>query len=94
MLGREPRSRGGGQRRHAVRARARTVGRGLCGASGPLRKARIVEFGSGLRPAFPDNLPRIAIDNQKIAVNGLYRHGFLLGARRSPSLRSAMCSAV
>ena len=41
-------------------------------------EARIVEFGSGLRPAFPDNLPRIAIDNAKIAVNGLYRHGFLL----------------
>src|SRR6266481_6211144 len=41
-------------------------------------EARIVEFGSGLRPAFPDNLPRIAIDNDRIAVNGLYRHGFLL----------------
>jgi len=41
-------------------------------------EARIVEFGSGLRPAFPDNLPRIAIDKEKIAVNGLYRHGFLL----------------
>jgi glycine oxidase len=41
-------------------------------------EARIVEFGSGLRPAFPDNLPRIAVNNQKIAVNGLYRHGFLL----------------
>jgi glycine oxidase len=41
-------------------------------------EARIVEIGSGLRPAFPDNLPRIAIDNQKISVNGLYRHGFLL----------------
>ncbi len=41
-------------------------------------EARIVETGSGLRPAFPDNLPRIAIDNQRIAVNGLYRHGFLL----------------
>jgi glycine oxidase len=41
-------------------------------------EARIVEFGSGLRPAFPDNLPRIAIDEQKISVNGLYRHGFLI----------------
>jgi glycine oxidase len=41
-------------------------------------EARIVEFGSGLRPAYPDNLPRIAVHNQKIAVNGLYRHGFLL----------------
>ncbi len=41
-------------------------------------EARIVEFGSGLRPAFPDNLPRIAVHNERIAVNGLYRHGFLL----------------
>jgi glycine oxidase len=40
-------------------------------------EARIVEFGSGLRPAYPDNLPRIAVD-KRIAVNGLYRHGFLL----------------
>jgi glycine oxidase len=41
-------------------------------------EARIVEFGSGLRPAFPDNLPRIAVENDRIAVNGLYRHGFLI----------------
>jgi glycine oxidase len=41
-------------------------------------EARIVEFGSGLRPAFPDNLPRIAVNDEKISVNGLYRHGFLL----------------
>ena len=41
-------------------------------------EARIVEFGSGLRPAYPDNLPRITVGNNRIAVNGLYRHGFLL----------------
>ena len=41
-------------------------------------EARIVEFGSGLRPAYPDNLPRISIEQERIAVNGLYRHGFLL----------------
>lgn len=41
-------------------------------------EARIVEFGSGLRPAFPDNLPRIGVRGDRIAVNGLYRHGFLL----------------
>jgi len=41
-------------------------------------EARIVEFGSGLRPAFPDNLPRISIEQERISVNGLYRHGFLL----------------
>ena len=41
-------------------------------------EARILEFGAGLRPAFPDNLPRIEIDAKRISVNGLYRHGFLL----------------
>src|SRR3954452_2915474 len=41
-------------------------------------EARIVEFGSGLRPAYPDNLPRIGIRGETIAVNGLYRHGFLI----------------
>lgn len=41
-------------------------------------EARIVEFGSGLRPAFPDNLPRIGIRDGRISVNGLYRHGFLI----------------
>ena len=41
-------------------------------------EARILEFGSGLRPAFPDNLPRITIDKNRIRVNGLYRHGFLI----------------
>jgi glycine oxidase len=41
-------------------------------------EARILEFGSGLRPAFPDNLPRITVEKNNIAVNGLYRHGFLL----------------
>ena len=41
-------------------------------------EARIVEIGSALRPAFPDNLPRIDIFRQRISVNGLYRHGFLL----------------
>ena len=33
-----------------------------------------------LRPAFPDNLPRINVNNRKITVNGLYRHGFLLAS--------------
>ena len=41
-------------------------------------EARIVEIGSGLRPAFPDNLPRIVASDSRIVVNGLYRHGFLL----------------
>jgi glycine oxidase len=53
-------------------------------------EARILEFGSGLRPAFPDNLPRIAIEDRKIAVNGLYRHGFLI----APALAELTLSYV
>jgi glycine oxidase len=41
-------------------------------------EARIVEIGAALRPAFADNLPRIAVEGRRIGVNGLYRHGFLL----------------
>ncbi len=41
-------------------------------------EARIVEVGAGLRPAYPDNLPRIDVRGDHIRVNGLYRHGFLV----------------
>ena len=41
-------------------------------------EARVVEVGAGLRPAYPDNLPRIQVRGDHISVNGLYRHGFLL----------------
>ena len=41
-------------------------------------EAEILETGTGVRPAFPDNLPRISVRGNRIAVNGLYRHGFLI----------------
>jgi glycine oxidase len=41
-------------------------------------EADIVEFGSDLRPAFPDNLPRIRKAGRTLYINGLFRHGFLL----------------
>ncbi len=41
-------------------------------------EAEIVEIGVDARPAFPDNLPRIARRGNFIHVNGLFRHGFLL----------------
>lgn len=53
-------------------------------------EARIVEFGSGLRPAYPDNLPRIGVRGGKISINGLYRHGFLL----APALAELTLSYV
>jgi glycine oxidase len=41
-------------------------------------EAEIVEIGTGVRPAFPDNLPRVCRVGGTIYVNGLYRHGYLL----------------
>jgi glycine oxidase len=45
-----------------------------------LAEARILEFNSQVRPAFPDNLPAIRFDRERrvLRINGLYRHGFLL----------------
>lgn len=45
-------------------------------------EAEILEIGVDLRPAFPDNLPRIRRLGRTIYANGLYRHGYLL----SPAL--------
>jgi glycine oxidase len=45
-------------------------------------EAEILEMGADARPAFPDNLPRIRDLGHGVAVNGLFRHGFLL----SPAL--------
>lgn len=57
-------------------------------------EARLLETGAGVRPAYPDNLPRVTEDGDTIHVNGLYRHGFLLApamagevARRLRSLQ-------
>jgi glycine oxidase len=41
-------------------------------------EARILEFGSGLRPAYPRQSAAHCDRQPGIAVNGLYRHGFLL----------------
>jgi glycine oxidase len=41
-------------------------------------EAELLEIGVDARPAFPDNLPRITSKNDKIYVNGLFRHGYLL----------------
>ena len=45
-------------------------------------EAAILEFGAGVRPAYPDNLPRMVRDGRVLRLNGMHRHGFLL----SPSL--------
>jgi glycine oxidase len=41
-------------------------------------EAEILEMSADVRPAFPDNEPRIEERGERIFVNGFYRHGFLL----------------
>jgi glycine oxidase len=52
-------------------------------------EAEVLEIGTGVRAAFPDNLPRLIARSGVLYVNGLYRHGFLLApalARRAALL--------
>ena len=51
-----------------------------------LAEARVVESGSGLRPAYPANLPEIHYQNDTYYLNGMYRHGFLLAPMMAEQL--------
>ncbi|MCJ8331181.1 MAG: FAD-dependent oxidoreductase [Lentisphaeria bacterium] len=53
-------------------------------------EARLVDVSVNCRPAFPDNLPRVSIDNSLIRVNGLFRHGFLI----SPVLAQTVADLI
>jgi glycine oxidase len=52
--------------------------------------AEIVEIGTQVRPAFPDNLPKLRHIGNRLYVNGLYRHGFLV----APALARRAADAV
>jgi len=41
-------------------------------------EAEVLDAGAGVRPAFPDNVPKIVVRGRTLHVNGLYRHGFLM----------------
>jgi glycine oxidase len=41
-------------------------------------EAEILEMSADVRPAFPDNEPRVGERSGRIFVNGFFRHGFLL----------------
>jgi glycine oxidase len=53
-------------------------------------EAEILELGADVRPAFPDNLPRVRRHGRTLYANGLFRHGFLL----SPALARMTADAV
>jgi glycine oxidase len=43
-----------------------------------LAEARIIRMDTNLRPALPDNAPRIDVVQGLVRINGLFRHGWLL----------------
>jgi glycine oxidase len=49
-----------------------------CSLHPAFAEAEILEMGTQVRPAFPDNLPRIVRRRDRIYINGFFRHGFLL----------------
>ncbi len=32
---------------------------------------------AGVRPSYPDNIPKIVVQGRRLIVNGAYRHGYL-----------------
>ena len=60
-------------------------------------EAEILEMSADVRPAFPDNEPRIDERGGRIFVNGFYRHGFLLApafAERAAALAFERAEAL
>jgi glycine oxidase len=49
-----------------------------CSVHPAFAEAEVLEIGAQVRPAFPDNLPRVRWRRDRIYINGFYRHGFLL----------------
>lgn len=41
-------------------------------------EAKLIEAGSGVRPAYDDNIPQILGTGKNLSMNGMYRHGFLI----------------
>lgn len=41
-------------------------------------EASVLELGADLRPAFPDNVPRVIAKGRVLHLNGLFRHGYLM----------------
>ncbi|MCC5992858.1 MAG: FAD-dependent oxidoreductase [Rhodobacteraceae bacterium] len=41
-------------------------------------EAELLETGADLRPAYPDNVPRVTVRGRVLHLNGLFRHGYLM----------------
>lgn len=56
-------------------------------------EAKVVDMGSGLRPAWPDNVPRVCEAGGRLHLNGLYRHGFLTAPALARQLADLLVSS-
>lgn len=57
-------------------------------------EAEIVEIGTDVRPAFPDNLPAVRDEGRVLRLNGFYRHGFLLSPAFGERVADLVAGAV
>lgn len=49
-------------------------------------EAQVIRIESGVRPAYPDNLPRIRRAGRVVSAGGLFRHGWLLSPVMAESI--------
>lgn len=57
-------------------------------------EAEVTETGAGLRPSFPDNVPAIRFQGDRIFVNGMYRHGFLTAPALAENLAATLTQEI
>ena len=55
-------------------------------------EAEILELGVGVRPSYPDNVPRVVQKGRFLSINGMYRHGFLLAPALACEVAEIICS--
>jgi glycine oxidase len=53
-------------------------------------EAEVIETGTGIRPAYADNIPRIAGEGRHLAINGMYRHGYLMAPALAEELAARL----
>lgn len=53
-------------------------------------EAEVIKTGTGIRPAYADNIPRITGSGRHLAINGMYRHGFLMAPALAEELAARL----
>ena len=53
-------------------------------------EAEVIETGTGVRPAYQDNIPKISGTGNTLSINGMYRHGFLMAPVLAEELASLL----